>query len=191
MGNLRVLPEWFRGVINRLAGGVYRAMLLTDGARPFEVVLGEMIPSGHRLACGMLHDSEAAEDAVQEAALKAWRNRSRLRTGVDPLPWFLAIVANECRSMRRRRWWSVLRLDSKQPAIAAGEDEVVRGADLRRAIMRLSPRERVVVVLFFYLDLPLEEVAQVAGVSVAAARGRLYRSVKKLRPGLELEEALR
>ena len=67
----------------------------------------------------------------------------------------------------------------------------MRGADLRRAIMRLTPRDRVVVVLFFYLDLPLEEVARAAGVSVAAARGRLYRSVKKLRPGLELEEALR
>ena len=45
--------------------------------------------------------------------------------------------------------------------------------------------------LFFYLDLPLEEVAQVAGISVSAARGRLERSVKQLRPGLELEEALR
>jgi RNA polymerase sigma-70 factor, ECF subfamily len=166
-------------------------MLLTGGATPFDVVLGDLIPFGYRLACGMLHDAAAAEDAVQEAALKAWRKRSRLRPGADPLPWFLAIVANECRSMRRQRWWSVLRLDSREPAVAAGEDRIVRGADLRQAIRRLTPRDRLLVILFFYLDLPLEEAARIAGVSVAAARGRLYRSVKKLRPGLELEEALR
>jgi len=166
-------------------------MLLTGGATPFEVVLGDLIPFGYRLACGMLHDAAAAEDAVQEAALKAWQKRARLRPGVDPLPWFLAIVANECRSMRRRRWWSVHRLDSRELAVAAGDDRVVRGADLRQAILRLSRGDRLVVVLFFYLDLPLQEVARIAGVSLAAARGRLYRSVKKLRPGLELEEALR
>jgi RNA polymerase sigma factor (sigma-70 family) len=67
----------------------------------------------------------------------------------------------------------------------------VRGADLRQAILRLPPRDRMVVVLFFYLDMPLEQVASATGMSVAAARGRLYRSIKKLRPGLELQEALR
>jgi RNA polymerase sigma-70 factor (ECF subfamily) len=166
-------------------------MLLTEGATPFEVVLGDLTPSGYRLACGMLHDAAAAEDAVQEAALKAWRKRAHLRPGADPLPWFLAIVANECRSMTRRRWWSVLRTESLDPAVAPEEDRVVRRADLRQAILRLSPRDRLVVILFFYLDLPLEEVARIAGLSVGAARARLYRSVKKLRPGLEFEEALR
>ena len=41
-----------------------------------------------------------------------------------------------------------------------------------------------VVVLFFYLDLPLEEVARIAGLSTSAARGRLYRSIRRLRPSL-------
>lgn len=177
--------------MNRGHTGVHRAMLPRCNAPPFELVLGDLIPHGHRLACGMLHDPAAAEDAVQEAALKAWRKQSRLQAGVDRLPWFLAIVANECRSMRRRRWWSVLRLGRPVAAVAEGEDDIVRSADLRQVILRLHPRDRMVVVLFFYLDLPLEEVASAAGMSVAAARGRLYRSIKKLRPGLELEEALR
>jgi RNA polymerase sigma-70 factor (ECF subfamily) len=166
-------------------------MVLTESATPFEVVLGDLARSGYRLACGMLRDAAAAEDAVQEAALKAWRKRDLLRPGADPLPWFLAIVANECRSMRRRRWWSVLRMDGWEPAVVTDEDGVVRRADLRRAMSRLSRKDQLVVVLFFYLDLPLEEVARIAGLSVAAARGRLYRSIKKLRPGLEFEEALR
>src|SRR5215472_6150548 len=147
--------------MNRGRGGVHRAMLPTCSAPPFEVVLGELIPHGHRLACGMLHDPAAAEDAVQEAALKAWRKQSRLQPGTDPLPWFLAIVANECRSMRRRRWWSVLRMDGWEPVVVTDEDVAVRRADLRRAMSRLSRQDRLVVVLFFYLDLPLEEVARI------------------------------
>jgi DNA-directed RNA polymerase specialized sigma24 family protein len=48
----------------------------------------------------------------------------------------------------------------------------------------------LVVVLYFYVDLPLEEVAVVVGSSVGAARARLYRAVKRLRPDLETQEAL-
>ena len=165
-------------------------MLPSCGAPPFEVVLGDLIPHGHRLACGMLHDPAAAEDAVQEAALKAWRKQSRLQAGVDPLPWFLAIVANECRSMRRRRWWSVLRLDRQVAAVAGREDDTVRRADLRQAILRLHPRDRMVVVLFFYLDLPLEEVATALGLSTAGVKSRINRGLRRLRPLLASEEEI-
>ena len=158
---------------------------------PFEVRLEDLIPIGHRLACGMLHDPAQAEDAVQEAAIKAWRKRGRLRPGSDPRPWFLAIVANECRTLMRGRWWSTLRFPVLERPAPGADEEVLRGADLRRAILSLPPRARLVIVLFFYLDLPLEEVARVAGLSTSAARGRLYRSIKRLRPQLDPEEALR
>jgi DNA-directed RNA polymerase specialized sigma24 family protein len=70
------------------------------------------------------------------------------------------------------------------------DDRVLRGADLRRALGRLAHADRLVVVLFFYLDLPLHEVAAVTCVSVPAARARLYRAIRRLRPDLEVEEAL-
>lgn len=73
----------------------------------FEILLDPLLESGYRLACGMLHDHYAAEDAVQEAALKAWRKLRQLRDGTEMRPWFLGIVANECRSTRRSRWWSL------------------------------------------------------------------------------------
>jgi DNA-directed RNA polymerase specialized sigma24 family protein len=75
-----------------------------------------------------------------------------------------------------------------EPAIAGDEDGIVRGADLRRALLRLSVQDRLIIVLFFYLDLPLDDVARVADLSVPAARSRLYRSVKKLRPGMGVKE---
>jgi RNA polymerase sigma-70 factor, ECF subfamily len=182
-------------VTNRVGAGVYGVMIegvRADVSVPFEVLLQDLIPHGYRLACGMLHDPAAAEDVVQEAAVKAWRKQSHLRPGSDARPWFLAIVANECRSARRSRWAAMLPLPTRARAAApAAEDVVVRGADLRRAILDLPPISRLVVVLFFFMDLPLEEVARIAGLSTSAARGRLYRSIRRLRPGLEPQEALR
>jgi len=67
----------------------------------------------------------------------------------------------------------------------------LRGADLRREVARLRYQDRLVVVLFFYLDMPLDEVAAATRSSVGATRARLYRAVKKLRPGLDVEEAIR
>lgn len=156
----------------------------------FEVRLEELIPRGYRLACGMLHDPGRAEDAVQEAALKAWRKRARRLEALDLDAWFLAIVANECRSARRRRWLSVLSLDGRDLPAAGPQDAVLRRADLRRALLALPHRDRLVVVLFYYLDLSLDDTARVAGLSRAAARGRLYRALRRLRPGVELKEDL-
>jgi len=73
-----------------------------DGA--FEILLAPLLEPGYRLAGGMLQDHQAAQDAVQEAALKAWRKLRQLREGSEMRPWFLGIVANECRSVRRSRW---------------------------------------------------------------------------------------
>jgi RNA polymerase sigma-70 factor (ECF subfamily) len=70
------------------------------------------------------------------------------------------------------------------------EPSTTEGLDLRRALRRLPVGDQLVVVLFFYLDLPLDEVARVSGLTVTAARSRLYRALKKLRPELELEEAM-
>ncbi len=60
--------------------------------------------------------------------------------------------------------------------------------DLKAALLRLSPDERLPLVLHFYLDLPLEEVARTLGVTTAAAKSRIYRAAKKLKSDLTLEE---
>src|ERR1700693_978827 len=90
-----------------------------DGDRSaFDQLVGPLVDQGFRLAYGMLHDREAAEDAVQEAAVRAWRKLGNVRPGSEMRPWFLAIVANQCRTTVRGRWWSVLRIEP--PVGAAG-----------------------------------------------------------------------
>lgn len=154
----------------------------------FESLLEPLIQPAYWLALGLLHDHDAAEDAVQEAAVRAWRKIRNLRQGSDMKPWFFGIVANQCRSAQRSRWWSVLKFAEIDRPASEPDEQIPQGADLRRAMLRLRHSDRLALVLFYYLDLPLDEVAAACGCSRSGARKRLQRSVRRLRPELEIEE---
>ena len=154
-------------------------------ADSFAALIEPLLNPAYRLAAVMLDDRSAAEDAVQEASIKAWRKLRQLRGDSKSLrPWFLSIVANECRMARRQRWWSVLKV-ADVPSSDSGPET---SSDLRGALLKLSPQERLPLVLHFYLDLPLDEVARALHVSPAAAKSRIYRAAKRLRSDLTLEE---
>ena len=156
-------------------------------AHAFAALIEPLLNPAYRLAAVMLADRSAAEDAVQEASIKAWRKLGQLRGDADSLrSWFLSIVANECRMVRRQRWWSVAKVAEVLPG---GRDHFSEtSSDLKTALLRLSPDERLPLVLYFYLDLPLDEVARTLGLSPAAAKSRIYRTARKLRSDLTLEE---
>ncbi len=154
----------------------------------FEALLEPLITPGYRLALGLLHDHNAAEDAVQEAAVRAWRKIRNLRTGADMRPWFLGIVANQCGSAQRSRWWSVVKVPNLERRAGGADDQVVQGADLRNALLKLKHEDRLALVLFYYLDMSLDEVAAACGSSRAGVKKRIQRSVHSMRPSLHVEE---
>lgn len=144
----------------------------------FERLLRSHYDSGFRLAVSFLGSRSEAEDAVQDAALDAWRRLDQLRDARAERAWFLTIVANRCRAMRRRRWWSVLPLPASQSAPAGrSSDDTL---DVRRALGTLSAEHRLVVVLRFYLDLPHVEIATITGATEEAVRARLHRALRRL-----------
>jgi RNA polymerase sigma-70 factor (ECF subfamily) len=160
----------------------HMARALAGDTASFELVIEPLLVPAYRLAAVMLADRAAAEDAVQEASLKAWRKIRQLRGNRGSLrPWFLSIVANECRMARRGRWFSVVKV-ADLPESSTDTDSP--NSDLHRALLRLKPEERLPLVLHFYLDLPLDEVARTLGVSPAAAKSRIYRTAKRLRSDL-------
>ena len=150
-------------------------------AAAFTAVLRPLVASAYRLAGAMLHDPQAAEDVVQEASLKAWRKLHQVRPGAEVKPWFLGIVANECREVRRGRWWSVLKQADPEPSAVPAGDSTAELADLRRAIRRLKHRRRLLLVLHWYLDLPVTEVAAITRSSEDAVKSELSRAVNQLR----------
>jgi RNA polymerase sigma factor (sigma-70 family) len=156
-------------------------------ADSFAALIEPLLDPAYRLAAVMLADRSSAEDAVQEASIKAWRKLHQLRGDLKSLrPWFLSIVANECRMAKRQRWWSVLKL-AEMPASSPGPADG-GSSDLHQALLKLSQDERLPLVLHFYLDLPIDEVAQALRVSPSAAKSRIYRAAKRLRSDLTQEE---
>jgi RNA polymerase sigma-70 factor (ECF subfamily) len=150
----------------------------------FDALIGPHLDAGYRTALAILRDPDAAHDAVQEAAFKAWRKLNQLHEGKPARPWFLAIVANQCRSERRRHWWSVIRMPDVE---SARTDVQTDSIDINRELAKLPRDDRLALFLYFYLDLPMEDVGTVLGLRAAGAKTRVYRAARKLRPGLELD----
>ena len=156
-------------------------------ATALALLLEPLWAPAYRLAFSMLREREAAEDAVQEAALKALKNVRKLRLDTESLrPWFLTIVANQCRSTRRSRWWGVLRLaelpSSKRPETTFVEERM----DLAQALRQIPAEQRLALALRYYLDLPMDEVADVLGISLPAAKSRVRRALTALAPALKV-----
>ena len=162
---------------------------LAGDGRAFDALVGPLVEPAYPLACGMLLNPHDAEDAVQEAALKAWRKLGNVRPDSDLKPWFFAIVANQCRGVRRARWWSVLR-GVEVEFRAQDWPETEGRLDIAQAMLRLSSRDRALVTLHFFHELTIDESGRILGLAPAAAKSRLYRALRRLRPALELNEAM-
>ena len=155
-----------------------RAAMAGDGAA-FAELVRPAYDRAYRLAAVLLHDLNEAEDAVQEASSKAWRKLGNVQEGRPFRPWFLAIVENQCRSMKRTRWASVLRLEFVERVFEP--PDVATSVDLGRAVSRLGRKDQLAVHLRFTLDLPYYEVGLALGVTEKGARTRVERAVQKLR----------
>lgn len=148
-------------------------------------LLEPLLDPGYRLAFAILRRREAAEDAIQDSCFNALRALPKFRGDSGRLrPWFLTIVANQCRSQLRRPFfgWLPLRERAGEQDFAA---EVAARHDLTQELSLLGSDQRLVLALFYYMDLPLVEVAQILGISEGAARSRLYRAVGQLRERLQ------
>src|SRR5438552_19165775 len=96
-------------------GGLVQAARTGDELA-FDSLVGPLVDPAFKLAMVFLRDPNEAQDAVQEATLKAWRSLDRLRKNASVRPWFLTIADNQCRPMRPAHWWSVVRIDASRPA---------------------------------------------------------------------------
>jgi RNA polymerase sigma-70 factor (ECF subfamily) len=172
------LPE--HALVSRAANGDRNA---------YEQLLAGATRSASRLAFGLLQDRSLAEDAMQEAALRAWRRLPNLRAGSRFQPWFMGIVANQCREIRRGHWWQIVQLSEAVAAAGTDESAWLEGEDLRRAIARLPFDQRAAVVLHFHVDLSVADVGAALGISTSGAKKRINRALKRLRPAMAVSEA--
>lgn len=134
-----------------------------------------------RVAYVILGDTALAEDAVQNAWIKAWRKIGDLKAEDKLRNWLIAIAANEARQIARRK----RRMRFDPSADSFGRDADPGLVDLSVAIARLNADDRRLLSLRYVADFSSPEIASHLGISSGAVRHRLMRLLTRLR--LELE----
>lgn len=147
----------------------------------------------YRLATLVLRDRDEAEDATQEAIVRAWSSWGTLRDPSRFDAWFDRILVNVCRNrMRHARTIHVVALDdSFQHPAADSHGATIARLALEPAFARLTPDQRIIVVLRFWRDLSLDDIAERLGVPTGTVKSRLHYALKTLREAIEPSEEAR
>jgi RNA polymerase sigma-70 factor (ECF subfamily) len=162
-----------------------------DGDRDaFERIAASVISRLDATARLIVRDREQAQDAVQECLVRAWRDLPRLRD-VDRFdPWLRRLLVRACVDELRRFRRRSVEVDlavSEHPVVSDGSVAFADREALDRAFRRLAPDQRALVVLHYYLDLPLSEAADALRVPVGTAKSRLHRGREALRAAIEAD----
>lgn len=139
------------------------------------------------LAGFLLGNAAEAEDATQEAMARAWAARDDLREPDAFEGWLTRIVANVCRDrLRRRRLVQIVDLEAGGSLESADPFATFLNRDeLGAALDALTPDQRIVVVLRFWADLPLEQIAARLDWPLGTVKSRLHHAIAALRAHME------
>jgi RNA polymerase sigma-70 factor (ECF subfamily) len=178
------------GSLPRAAGGDRTAHVrrASEGDQTaFEIL---MRGAGDRLlatARKILRDPDAAEDAVQQTVILAWRLLPRLRDPERFDGWLYKILVSCCYAESRRSRRIAGRVEDLAQEPAAGDDADRRAERdlIERAFRALTPAHRAIVVLHYFVGLPLTEVATIVGVRPGTVRSRLHYALRTLRAAVE------
>jgi RNA polymerase sigma-70 factor (ECF subfamily) len=128
----------------------------------------------------LLGSSPAADDAAQDATIRAWRHRGRCRTPATPEPWIKTIARRE--ALRTLAQCSDLSIEDHEIADTRQEmTDLVTSLDVRRAVSGLDSQDRQLLVGHYWQDLPNSELAMQLGLAEVTVRVRLHRLRRRLR----------
>ena len=146
----------------------------------------QFLAASHRI----LRDLNLAEDATQQALLSIWRDLPQLRDPARFDAWSYRLLVRACyaEASKTRRWTPNIRLlPADEPVAMDKLGTVVDRDQLDRGFRRLSLDHRTVVVLHHYLDLPLDQVAEMLGIAVGTVASRLHYAMRALRAALDAD----
>jgi RNA polymerase sigma-70 factor (ECF subfamily) len=140
----------------------------------------------------ILREEYAAQDAVQETFIEAWRSLPGLREPDRFEAWLRRLLVRACfKAVRRGRRVNAVEIrltPADEPAIAGVERNLDIHDQLERGLARISADQRAAVVLVYYLDLPLADAAQAMGIPLGTTKSRLNRATQALRAAIEADD---
>jgi RNA polymerase sigma-70 factor (sigma-E family) len=146
-------------------------------------------PALHRLAYLLCGDWHVAEDVVQEALARAALKWPRVEQLENPDAYVRRILINQLNTLRRRKSWraSVV-VTTSEMAVADTSVEHARNDELMTALRLLPPRQRAVITLRYFEDLPEQEVAGILGCSIGTVKSQAHKALQSLRRTMAREE---
>ncbi len=174
-----------------------RVRLVEQAQRGDDLAFGELVDlDGDRcyaIAYRILRDVDRAQDAVQQAFLRAWRELPRLRDPERFEVWLHRLLVNACyeEARRYRRWSMHVRtlpvdgLGGPDPTVWVDQRDA-----LERAFRRLSPEHRAVFVLHHYAGFPLAAIAAVVGVPLGTVKSRLHHATRNVRSAIVADSVI-
>ncbi|CAN5788713.1 sigma-70 family RNA polymerase sigma factor [soil metagenome] len=156
----------------------------------FAVLAGATIGRLDAAARLILRDADLAQDAVQETLVRCWRDLPTLRDPDRFDAWLDRLFLNACRDEQRRvkRRRIEVTLPATLPHAVPDSQSASADRDLvERGVRRLAPEHRIVIVLHYYLGLPLTDAAAAMGVPLGTAKSRLHRATQALRAMLDAD----
>ena len=168
---------------------------LVDRARrgdheAFSVLAGGAVDRLYGIARLLLRDTELAEDATQNALVRAWRDLPTLRDAERFDAWLYRLLVRSCADIgrHRRRWRAELTVVSIEPAEPDRASELADRDQLERGLRRLSEAQRTILILHFYVGLSPSEAADALEIPVGTAKSRLHYAIDALRAALAADE---
>lgn len=156
----------------------------------FAVLAGMFVARLDAAARLILRDHELARDAVQEGFLGAWRNLPTLRDPDRFEGWLRRLVSRSCIDVLRRRGRRPIEVELLPidgPAVGDMASLVADRELLDLALRRLQPEQRAVIVLHYYLGMPLSDVAAALGIPIGTAKSRHHRSLATMRAAIDAD----
>ncbi len=158
----------------------------------FERLAAAIIGQLRAIAALILHDASLADDAVQETLVRVWRDLPRLRD-VDCFDsWLHTVLAHTCLDLikRERRVRHMGQLPATLPDRQRLETEVADRDAVDRALARLKPKQRAVLVLRHYAGYSPPEVAEILGLPLGTAKSRLHYAEEAMHAAIDADSRL-
>lgn len=155
----------------------------------FEVLAAASGDRLYAVARLILRSSDLAEDAVQEALVRAWQQLPSLRDPERFDAWLYRLVVNACADQGRqlRRWPQQVRPMQVDGAVGDDTGSIADRDQLERAFTRLKPEQRAVVVLHHHSGFSAAEIARILGIPEGTARSRLHYATEAMRAALQAD----
>ena len=137
-----------------------------------------------------LHDKALAEDATQETFLKAYKALDSFRGESSEKTWLMRIAMNTCRDMKRSAWFRYMdrSVEIERLPLPTKVFEFMEADDLTQAILKLPTKYKEVILLHFYQDMTMREIASVLDISASTVQKRVKAACSKLKKMLGKEE---